>query len=71
MGRGPETSRGRVVLLASAGLAVGLAYAAIVLSSGHVDDRGFAAGLGLLVGWSFIGTGLFAWWRRPANRTAR
>jgi signal transduction histidine kinase len=21
------------------------------------------------VGWSFIGTGLFAWWRRPANRT--
>ncbi len=69
MGRGPETSRGRVVLLASAGLAVGLAYAAVVLSSGHVDDRGFAAGLGLLVGWSFIGTGLFAWWRRPANRT--
>ena len=69
MGRGPETSGGRVVLLALAGLAVGLAYAAIVLSSGHVDDRGFAAGLGLLVGWSFIGTGLFAWWRRPANRT--
>ena len=52
-----------------AGLAVGLAYAAVVLSSGHVDDRGFAAGLGLLVGWSFIGTGLFAWWRRPGNRT--
>jgi signal transduction histidine kinase len=25
--------------------------------------------VGLLVGWSFIGTGLFAWWRRPANRT--
>jgi signal transduction histidine kinase len=69
VGRGPETSGGRVVLLALAGLAVGLAYAAIVLSSGHVDDRGFAAGLGLLVGWSFIGTGLFAWWRRPANRT--
>jgi signal transduction histidine kinase len=47
----------------------GVAYAAIVLSSGHVDDRGFVAGLGLLVGWSFIGTGLFAWWRRPGNRT--
>ncbi len=50
-------------------MAAGLAYAAIVLSSGHVDDRGFVAGLGLLVGWSFIGTGLFAWWRRPANHT--
>jgi signal transduction histidine kinase len=40
-----------------------------VLSSGHVHDRGFNAALGLLVGWSFIGTGLFAWWRRPGNRT--
>ena len=40
-----------------------------MLSSGHVDDRGFNAALGLLVGWSFIGTGLFAWWRRPGNRT--
>ena len=25
--------------------------------------------MALLVGWSFIGTGLFAWWRRPENRT--
>jgi hypothetical protein len=40
-----------------------------VLSSAHVDDRGFVAGLGLVVGWSYIGTGLFAWWRRPGNRT--
>ena len=69
LGRGSEARGGRVAALAVAGLAVGLAYAAIVLSSGHVDDRGFVAGLGLLVGWSFIGTGLFAWWRRPGNRT--
>ncbi len=34
-----------------------------------MDDRGFSAGLGLLIGWSFIGTGAFAWWRRPGNRT--
>jgi signal transduction histidine kinase len=34
-----------------------------------VDDRGFSAGLGLLVGWSFVGTGLFAWRRRPGNKT--
>ena len=40
-----------------------------MLSSDHVDDRGFEASLGLLVGWSFIGTGLFAWWRRPGNPT--
>jgi signal transduction histidine kinase len=55
--------------LAVAGLACGLVFLALVLGSDHVDDRGSAAVLGLLVGWSFIGTGLFAWWRRPGNRT--
>ena len=34
-----------------------------------MDDPGVDAALALLVGWSFIGTGLFAWWRRPANHT--
>jgi signal transduction histidine kinase len=58
-----------LLALAMAGLAAGLVYLAVVLTSDHVDDRGFAAALGLLVGWSFVGTGLFAWWRRPGNRT--
>ena len=72
MGRGAQARGGRVaplVALGVAGLAFGLACAALILSSDHVDDRGLEAGLALLVGWSFIGTGLFAWWRRPANRT--
>jgi signal transduction histidine kinase len=55
--------------LAAAGVACGLVYLALVLSSDHVDDPGLTAVLGLLVGWSFIGTGLFAWRRRPGNRT--
>jgi signal transduction histidine kinase len=58
-----------LLILAAAGLAAGGAYLAVVLASDHVDDRGFVAALGLLVGWSFIGTGLFAWWRRPGNHT--
>ena len=58
-----------LVALSLLTLVCGVVYAAIVLSSNHVDDRGFEAGLGLLVGWSFMGTGLFAWWRRPGNRT--
>ena len=58
-----------LVALAGAGLAAGLAFLALVLDSDHTDDRGVAAAVGLLVGWSFIGTGLFAWWRRPGNRT--
>jgi signal transduction histidine kinase len=69
VGRGAEARRGRVAALGAAGLAVGVAVAALILSSDHVYDRGVEAALALLVGWSFIGTGLFAWWRRPTNRT--
>ena len=29
---------------------------------------GVTAALGLFLGWSWIGVGLFAWWRRPDNR---
>jgi signal transduction histidine kinase len=58
-----------LVALAGAGLLAGLAFLALVLGSDHTDDRGVVAAVGLVVGWSFIGTGLFAWWRRPGNRT--
>jgi signal transduction histidine kinase len=40
---------------------------AFTLSSDHTDLRGAVAALGLVIGWGFIGTGLFAWWRRPDN----
>jgi signal transduction histidine kinase len=72
VGRGAEARRGRVaalLALGAAGLAFGLACAALILTSDHVHERGIEAALALLVGWSFVGTGLFAWWRRPANRT--
>ena len=58
-----------LLLLGAAGLGLGALYLALVLGSDHTDDRGLTAALGLLVGWSFVGTGLFAWWRRPENRT--
>jgi signal transduction histidine kinase len=61
--------RRALLALALAGFAAGLIYLAVVVTSDRVDDRGLEAALGLLVGWSFIGTGLFAWWRRPGNRT--
>ena len=61
----------RLALLGLAGAAVvsGAVLFVLVLGSDHEDSRGLTAALGLLVGWSFTGTGLFAWWRRPANRT--
>ena len=58
-----------LVALAGAGLAGGLVFLWLTLGSEHLEDRGLEAALGLLVGWSFIGTGLFAWWRRSGNRT--
>jgi signal transduction histidine kinase len=67
-GSSPVSPRA-LLLGAAAGLGLGALYLALVLTSDHTDDRGLTAGLGLLVGWSFVGTGLFAWWRRPGNRT--
>jgi signal transduction histidine kinase len=55
-------------LVAIEGIVVGLVALAITLSSDHVDSKALSAALGLFVGWSWIGVGLFAWWRRPDNR---
>jgi signal transduction histidine kinase len=52
-----------------AGVAVGLLSLSLILTSDFATQRGLFAAFTLVVGWSFIGTGLFAWWRRPANRT--
>ena len=60
--------RRALALVAIEGIVVGLVALAIMLSSDHADAPGLSAGLGLFVGWSFIGAGLFAWWRRPDNR---
>ena len=51
-----------------AGLAVGAGAIALTLGSDHVTDPWVTATLGPLVGWSFIATGIFAWWRRPRER---
>ena len=52
-------------LVAIEGVVVGLVALAIVLSSDHIDARAFQGILGLFIGWSWIGAGLIAWWRRP------
>jgi signal transduction histidine kinase len=41
---------------------------ALVLTSNHDDQKLVTAILGPLIGLAFIGTGAFAWWRRPLNR---
>jgi signal transduction histidine kinase len=51
----------------AAGVA-GAAGSALVLSSDHLEQPGLGIAIGLLITWSFVGTGLYAWWRRPSNR---
>jgi signal transduction histidine kinase len=54
--------------LGIAGFVAGLAPMLLALDNQDMDDRALIIVFGPLIGWSFIGTGLFAWWRRPENR---
>ena len=54
--------------LAGAGVVLGLAVLALVLTNDKIEYAGAWAAGALLVGWGFIGVGLFAWGRRPDNR---
>ncbi len=60
--------RRALLLVAVEGLVVGLVAFALVASSDHVDARVAQGLIVVFIGWSFIGVGLYAWWRRPENR---
>jgi signal transduction histidine kinase len=53
--------------LAALGVGFGLAMLALIATSDTIDPPGAWAAGTLLIGWSFIGVGLFAWGRRPDN----
>jgi hypothetical protein len=55
--------------IALAALVAGVVVLAVGLSSDHQDDPVVWAIFGAAVGWSFVGTGLYAWDRRPESRT--
>ncbi len=57
-----------LAMLALAALVVGLLAAAVIAGSDHVDDRRCAIAFMIGVGYAWIATGLFAWFRRPANK---
>jgi signal transduction histidine kinase len=59
--------RALIALFAVGVIFAGLAVA-LTLTSDHDDQKLVTAILGPVVGLSFIGTGVFAWWRRPLNR---
>jgi signal transduction histidine kinase len=62
-------TRARTAAVVAAALLAGAAVAALELRSGHQDARAVWAVFAPAVGWSFVGTGLYAWRRRPENRT--
>ncbi len=69
MSAGVTALRRPWIALLPAGLAAGIAAFALVLASDHEENPVAFGVLGLLLGWSFIGSGLFGWARRPGNRT--
>ena len=60
-------ARTRAVVLAA--LLCGAGVIALLLASDHQDSKTAWAVFGPVVGWSFIGVGLYAWRRRPESRT--
>jgi signal transduction histidine kinase len=61
--------RRALLALGAAGIVGGIPMTAVIATSDHTNLRGLMAGLSLLVAWSFLGTGLYAWDRRPDNLT--
>ena len=59
----------RVAALVLAAVAAGVGVGLLALASDHQDAKAAFAIFGPAVGWSFIGTGLYARRREPENRT--
>ena len=59
----------RTLFIAVAALVCGIGSALVALASDEVGSNVAWAIAGPVVGWSAVGTGLYAWRRRPQNRT--
>ena len=65
---GVRSLRLALVGLGLAGFTAGLVTLPLALASDFLgDDKAAHAIFGPLITWSFVGTGLYAWWRRPGN----
>ena len=70
MSTGRLTSLRRALIgLAAVGVVLGVVMAVVAATSDHQTTPGLEAALTLIVAWSFLGTGLISWDRRPDNLT--
>jgi peptidoglycan/LPS O-acetylase OafA/YrhL len=60
--------RTRILVVLTLALAATAGALYLTLTSDHEENAEFIAALYLVIVWSFIGTGLLAWARRPGNR---
>lgn len=60
--------RRALLALAAIGFVAGAVPLVLALTDEGGHQRGLIAVTGPLIGWAFIGTGIFAWLRRPENR---
>jgi signal transduction histidine kinase len=60
--------RRALLALAAVGFVAGAVPLALALANEGGHQRELIAVTGPLIGWAFIGTGIFAWLRRPENR---
>ncbi len=58
----------RTLAIAAAALLCGVCDVLLVLSSEHLSDPDVWVVFGPVVGWSFVGAGLYAWRTRPESR---
>jgi signal transduction histidine kinase len=65
----PALTVARIRAIAAAAVAAGAIVVWVVVMSDHQDAKAVWATFGPAVGWSFVGTGLYAWRRRPESRT--
>ncbi|HUO71748.1 MAG TPA: sensor histidine kinase [Solirubrobacteraceae bacterium] len=60
--------RRALIMIGATALVAGLITIPLALSSEHIRPAGIYIASQLVIGWSFVGTGLFMWLRRPENR---
>src|SRR4051794_15591995 len=64
-------ARQRLAIVVPAALAAGIGAAALMADAPREPAGGAGIAVALLVGWSFVGSGLVAWERRPENPIGR